>query len=216
MQRDQHWLLPLTGVIFAAILVVAIIILGEGQDATEKSAEEIAAYYQDNEDEQTIGSFLIGLAAVVFLFFAGWLRKVLREAEGPGGTLSAVAFAGAIVFAIGGATAATINLALADLADDIDPVALQAINAISWDYFIPFAVGMSAFLLATGISVLRHGALPKWLGWIAVVLGVAAYTPAGFFALIGGLLWILVVSVMLTVRARSAPGAPGAPGTPVT
>jgi hypothetical protein len=210
MQRDQHWLLPLTGVLFVALVVVAFILLGEGQDATKKSAQEIADFYQDNEDEQTIGSFLIGLAGVVFLFFAGWVRKVLRDAEGPGGTLSAVSFAGAIVFVTGAAIGATINLALADLSDDLDPVALQAINGISWDYFIPFAVGMSAFLLATGISAVRHAALPKWLGWIAIVLGVATYTPAGFFALLAGLAWILVASIMLTLRARSTPGTPAA------
>ena len=64
MQRDQHWLLPLTGLLFVALVVVAFILLGEGQDATEKSAEQIADFYQDNEDKQTIGSFLIGLAGV--------------------------------------------------------------------------------------------------------------------------------------------------------
>ena len=63
---------------------------------------------------------------------------------------------------------------------------MQAINAIDWDYFIPLAVGLSTFLLATGISAVRHGALPKWLGWVAIVLGIATYTPAGFFAFLAG------------------------------
>lgn len=122
--------------------------------------------------------------------------------------LSAVAFAGAIVFAVGAAVGATLHLALADTPDDIDPVAVQALNALDWDYFIPFAVRMSTLLLAAGISVVRHGALPKWLGWIAIVLVVAAYTPAGFFAFLAGGLWILVTSTLLTVRATAA-RAPG-------
>jgi hypothetical protein len=212
MQRSTAWVAPATGIVFIALVIVAIILVGEGQDATEKSAEEIAAFYQDNEDEQSIGAFVVGLASVFFLFFAGHLRRLLRDAEGPGGMLSAVSFAGAIVFVTGAAVVATINLALADLADDIDPVALQAINGITWDYYIPFVVGMTPFLFAAGLCAVRTGALPKWLGWIAIVLGVASYTPVGFFAFLLGLVWILVVSVMLTVRARSTPGAPGAPG----
>jgi hypothetical protein len=210
MQRSTAWVAPATGIVFIALVIIGFILVGDGQDATEKSAEEIAAFYQDNEDEQIIGSFVIGLSSVFFLFFAGSLRRLLRDAEGPGGMLSAVSFAGATVFVAGVSVVATINLALADLADDIDPVALQAINGISWDFYIPFVVGMVPFLLASGLCAVRTGALPKWLGWIAIILGVLSFTPAGFFTFLAGLVWILVVSILLTMRARSAPGTAAA------
>jgi hypothetical protein len=50
---------------------------------------------------------------------------------------------------------------------------------------------------------------------VAVLLGVVGFTPIGFVAFLGGGLWILVVSVMLTVRARALtqPPRPGGPGT---
>jgi hypothetical protein len=60
------------------------------------------------------------------------------------------------------------------------------------------------FLFSTGISIVRHAALPKWLGWIAILLGVLGVTPAGFLAFMGGGIWILVVSVMLALRTRAA------------
>ena len=215
MRRNNYsWLLPLTGVIGIALVVVGFIILGEGQDATDKTAQEIAQFYQDNEDSQSIGSFVIALSAVFFLFFAGYLRRVLRDAEGPGGSLSAVSFAGAVVFATAIGVGATINLALADLANNLDPVALQAINGISWDYYIPFVVGMVPFLVASGICIVRTEALPKWLGWVAIIVGVLNFTPVGFFAFLAGMVWILIVSIVLTLRARSAPAAPVVAGTP--
>jgi hypothetical protein len=216
MQRSTAWIAPATGIVFIALVVVCVILLGEGPDATKKTAQEVADFYQDNEDEQIIGSFLVGLASVFFLFFAGSLRRLLREAEGPDGMLSAVSFAGATVFVAGAAVVATINLALADLADDLDPVALQAINGITWDFYIPFIVGMAPFFFASGLCAVRTAALPKWLGWVAIVLGVVIVTPVGFFALLAGGVWILVVSILLTMRARGAPGAPAAPapGTP--
>ena len=60
------------------------------------------------------------------------------------------------------------------------------------------------FLIASGISIVRHGALPRWLGWVAIVLGVASATPAFFIAFLLAAIWILIVSVMLALRARPA------------
>jgi hypothetical protein len=81
-------------------------------------------------------------------------------------------------------------------------VALQAL----WDNdFIPLALGTEVFLISTGLSIVRHAALPKWLGWVALVLAVVGFTPIGFVAFGGAGLWIAVVSVMLAVRARPAP-----------
>jgi hypothetical protein len=202
-RTSSDWLGPATGIVFVVLLAITLILAGEGVDPAD-GAEEVLSYYSDNEDQVLISGFLGGLAAVFFLFFAGWLRKVLREAEGPGGALSAVSFAGAIIFAVGGAVASTLSIALAESFDDIDPTAFEAVNAIAYNWFIPFAVGFSTFLLATGISAVRHGALPSWLGWSAIVLGVATYTPAGFFAFVLGLVWVLVASVLLTMRARAA------------
>jgi hypothetical protein len=52
--------------------------------------------------------------------------------------------------------------------------------------FVPSALGTLVFLIPW-LSVLRHGALPKWLGWVALVLAVIAFTPIGFVAFIGAL-----------------------------
>ena len=52
-------------------------------------------------------------------------------------------------------------------------------------------------MLATGIGVVKSGILPKWLGWVAVAIGIVAATPAGFVAAIAAALWILVSSMML-------------------
>jgi hypothetical protein len=79
------------------------------------------------------------------------------------------------------------------------------------DFFFPLAIGASVFLLASGLAIVRSGALPSWLGWAALALGVVALTPGGFFAILLMLLWIVVVSVMLFQRG-SAPPAAGVPG----
>ncbi len=62
---------------------------------------------------------------------------------------------------------ATITFALADTIDKLQPAAVQALNALFNYDFLVFALGAQLFLLALGISLVRHGALPKWVGWIA-------------------------------------------------
>lgn len=210
MGKLSDWFPPFTGVIFVALFALVTILIGEGQDATEKTAEEIVDYYRDNETKEVIASIGIGLAAIFILFFGGWLRRLLRDAEGPDGILSAVAFGGAIVFSAAAAVAGSIHIALPDLADDIDPVALQAINGIDYDMFMLFPVGLGTMVIASGISAIRHGALPKWLAWAGIVVTVLFVTPAFFVGFVGMPVWILIVSIIGIARAREGGAAPAA------
>jgi hypothetical protein len=201
--RRQLWG-PLTGIAFIILAIVGGAIAGEPPDA-DSPVQEIIDHYRDNETSIMVGSF-IGVAAAVFLvFFAAYLRSLLNAAEGPGGMLSAVPLVGAAIVAVGLAIDTTIRIALAEAVDDIDPAAVQALQAL-WDNdFVPFALGTLLFLISMGLSIVRYGVLPRWLGWIALVLAVIGFTPIGFIAFIGAGLWILIVSVLLTLRARAAP-----------
>jgi hypothetical protein len=118
--------------------------------------------------------------------------------------LPLVAFIGFVVVAVGFAIDSTILIAMSEAADDIPASSMQALQAL-WDNdFVPIVLGVECFLWATGISVLRHGALPKWLGWVMIVLAIAGLTPIGFVAAIGSAVLVLVLSIMLALRARSA------------
>ena len=147
------------------------------------------------------------------MFFGGYLRKVFSAAEGQGGMLSALVLTGTAIMAVGAGIDMTISVALAEAADDIDPAAVQALQAL-WDNdFLPIAIGIEVLLLSAGLSIVRYGALPKWLGWVALALALVGATPIGFVAFPGGGLWVILVSIMLAVRARGA-AAPAGPATP--
>ena len=215
MRNDKEWLVPLTGVLFVILVILSFTIGGEPPDH-EEPVQEIVDHYVDNKDSVQFGAFLSALAGASFIFFFGYLRKVLRAAEGENGMLSLLAVIGAAIVATGAAIDGTISFALAEAADDVpdevDPVAIQALQVL-WDNdFLPFALGSFVLLIATGASIVRHGALPKWLGWVALVLGILSVTPVGFFAFLVVAVWILVLSVMLMMRARSGP-APAVPPT---
>jgi hypothetical protein len=52
----------------------------------------------------------------------------------------------------------------------------------------------------------HHGAL-RWLGWIALIAGVAVFTPLGFFALIIALIWIIAAGIVLAGWPPQATGS---------
>ncbi len=216
MRYKHEWLVPLTGVAFIVIVIVAFAIGGEPPEAKE-GGQKVIDHYVDNKDSVQISALLATIAGAALIFFFGYLRKVLRAAEGEHGMLSLVSFVGAAILATGIAIDSTIAFALAEAGDDIDPVAAQALEAL-WDNdFMPLALGLIVLLLASGLSIVRHGALPKWLGWIAIALGVISMTPVGFIGFIGAAPWILIVSVMLSMRARAsqAPSQDGPTGAAV-
>jgi hypothetical protein len=210
----KAWLAPLTGVAFVALVIIGGAVQGEPPGA-DAPAQELVSHYADNSDSIWVGALLISLGLASFIFFAGYLRRVLRGNEARPAALPSVVLAGATVLAVGGAIDSTISIALAEAAEDIDPVAVQALQAL-WDNdFLPLALGASVFLLAAGLSIIGSRALPAWLGWIAVALAIIGFTPVGFIAFLGAGIWILIVSVMLMLRERQetrpAPAQPPGP-----
>src|SRR4051812_3122314 len=124
MGKISRWFPPFTGLVFAVLVIAISILLGQGQDATKKTAEEVVNHYKDHSTRETIGAILIVYASTSMLFFGGWLRRLLRDAEGPDGILSSVAFGGAVAFSAGGPGAGPRPLALPGFAYRVNPGAL--------------------------------------------------------------------------------------------
>ncbi|HLM26509.1 MAG TPA: DUF4386 family protein [Thermoleophilaceae bacterium] len=203
MTRSREWLVPLTGVGFVLLGIVSFIVGGEPKSADDP-VREIVDYYVDNKDSIQASAFLGVAATLLLVFFGAYLRRVLRAAAPEREILSLVSVLGLVVIAVAFAIDTTILIALSEAADDIDPVAVQSLQAL-WDNdFVPLVLGVLMFLWATGLAVIRTGALPKWLGWVMIVLGVVALTPIGFAAAIGAAILVVVLSILLSVRVRSA------------
>ena len=205
---NKERLLPLTGLLFVVLLILSFVIGGEPPDADDP-VQEIIDHYVDNDDAIWASTIVGGLAVVSLLFFASYLRKLFAAAEGPGhGVLSALVLTGATIMAVGAGIDMTISVSLVEAVEDIDPAAVQALQAL-WDNdFMPVAIGIVVLLLSSGLSIVKYGALPKWLGWIAIVIAVIGMTPIGFFAFPLGGIWVIITSILLAVRA----GRPTAPG----
>lgn len=203
-------LVSLTGVLFVVLTLASFIVGGEPPDADDPIGE-VVEFWVDNDAQNMIGSVLEGLAAVSLLFFAASLRRSLRRAEDGGGILSVAALAGGIVAAAGIGVDASIRFAAADLADEIDPVVTQTLNALWSSFFFPMVIGLATLVLATSLSALRSRIIPVWLAWIGFLIVVVFFTPAGFVAFIASGLWILIVSILLWRRESASVDPTAAP-----
>jgi hypothetical protein len=195
---------PLTGVLFLVLVIVAVIVGGESP-AADDSVEKVLDYFKGDRDSAIAASIILGSATVPFLWFAGVLRAVLAAAEGPPARLANTALAGAVLTAAGINMLAGFNFSAADSVNDVSPEVTQTLSVLQSDFFLPVLFGVAVFMLASGLAIVRFGALPAWVGWVALVLGVAALTfsPASFFATILMIIWIAAVGVMLFMRGRT-------------
>lgn len=208
MKEKTGRLTPLAGVGVLVFLFVGFALTGDAPDATKKPAGEVAKFYADQGDGVFVGLILIGFGLTLFVFFASYLRQVLGAAPGEDGVLPRVAIAGVVIIAAGFSFDSTLILTLHEGAEDIGPAGVQALSVLYQNDFIPMATGMFMFLVGVGVPILRTGALPKWIGVVALLLAVISFTPIGFVGFVGGGVLVAVMGVVMALRAGREPRAP--------
>jgi hypothetical protein len=195
---------PVTGIVFAALLAVSILVGGStpNSDATGKA---VIDFYKANKGSQNASAIFGAIAVIFFVFFGVTLFNRLRTRLA-GSPLPVAGLVGVSLIAIGAGIFSGLTLCLTDVPDKIDPSAAQALNVLNNDLFAPFVLGIAVFLIANGLAIARGGTLPRWLGWIGIVIGLTGLTPLGFVAFFGSGLWVLVVSIIMLVgNLRAAP-----------
>jgi hypothetical protein len=220
MEADRmYWdrLGAATGIGFVVLFVVAFIIGGQpGVD------QDVVEFFVANRRQLLTQAYLYGLSMVFLIWFLGSVRSHLRLSEGGTGRLSAVSFAGGIIFVTVLVVSGIVNTALADgIARFSDPETTRALyalvvlaNDVNW---FPMAV----FTGAATLVAFRHNALPRWLAWfsaavalssligaLAIVVDTGPFSSAGVFSDIVGLLlfllWLVLLSIVLIQKAGRA------------
>jgi hypothetical protein len=205
-------LAPLTAIPFGVLVVTAILINSSTTPDPKASGASVIAYYQAHGSDSKTADFIFIFAFIFFLFFAGSLRAHLRRSQE---ALSALVLVAATLLVAGLGIFSGIDLSLSDQPSRLTPAAAQALNLLNNDMFFLIIAGGCVFGISAGLAILRGAALPKWLGWLAIVIGIVSATPAGFFAFLAAMIWSLIVGILLYVRggpvtAAPAPSAPAA------
>jgi hypothetical protein len=221
--RDDSWAPygAAAGAIAIALYVVGSLVIGTPPDF-DASGAKVAAYLDEHRTRIQVGTAVHAAWTPLFVWFLATVASLAR-AGGPGARRAgAIAYGCGLVFIalfLVDVTALTVgalrpeNMAAA-------PELAAALHDVSW-----LAMGMAAFfvsgvLACFAVLALRDKAIwPEWLGWLAIIAGLAyalrvgtLFTTEGPFAADGVLglwvpviaagSWIVVGSVVLTLKVR--------------
>jgi hypothetical protein len=170
--------LLLAGVAPLLLGLAGLIVLEGPADRPElnQSPAVILSYF-GKQDTVILGSFLLTLAALAFIWFAGSLRAVLRRKEGGEGRLSAIAFGGAVVAGVFMLAMPAANLVGALLVEQLSATQAQTFYFLGDVFLYPAAMGAAVFVGATALVALRTTLLPRWAAWLSLALGVWLVIP---------------------------------------
>jgi hypothetical protein len=174
------------------ILVVVTLVVGGSTPGSDDSAE-VAAFYDEHQVRQFVVTFLLAATVPFLVLFAVGLAERL----GDGRRWGQVTVAGAILAGSAILTTAAIHFALLDAADRNAAEPIPALSALDGSTWVAFDAGFGVMMLGAGGLLVNAGAR-RWLGGIALVLGIALFVPfADFVALLGTLVWIVVATIAL-------------------
>jgi hypothetical protein len=208
MSNTLRRLAPLTGIPFAILLAYTFFGTPSTPDVKDTGAQ-VLAHYQAHHSSHIAGDLAGAVSVVFFLFFISSLRTYFKGHEGGDG-LSMAAFAGGIFIAMGGAVFTSLDFALASDRNHLTPAGANVLNVLSNDFFFPFEIGLIVFSLCIGLTILNTATLPKWLGWVMIVIGIVAFSPVGFFGFFVILIWSVIVAIL--IYRRTGPASAGAAG----
>ena len=213
------------GIVFVVLYVVGLLMIAGAvpknadkspfKDNPVKLAALWRAYYNDSGHRWTIiiAVYILLAAAIAFVVFGIDLRERL-EASGAH-TTAVLVLAGAIIFAVATAIGA---LALGWIPGSKQfgdvPIPNGELNYLGSQLgygimLLPGGAAIALTLIAGGFGGARSGALPGWLGWAGVVIGVLLFFVAAIFIpLILLVLWVLIASIVMLRRPVAAPAAP--------
>jgi hypothetical protein len=183
------------------------LVTAPGEDFLAEPSE-VADYYVDNSGRVIVAEIIGGFAIFAFFWFVGAVRNRLRVPETPEGGLPALAFGGGIAAATLVLVANSATMAGAFRAEEdgqIDPAAAAALNDTS-SLIIGIAapVALAVFVAATGIVSIATGVLPRWLGWLSLLLALGFLIPyISFLFWVPFAVCVLVVSVLLYLRQEA-------------
>src|SRR3984893_9702197 len=199
------------GIVFFVSLVILIALMPLSHSIPEPAFDAPSSAFLAYAKSEADLPFALSLVGVLGLFgfalFAAALTVRFRVSDNRSNVASTLVLLAAGIFIVlglaelGFATAQTFRRA------DLDATGASILFGLSNGIFVVSWSAIAAFLAASSFAALSTRALPRWLGWPALVIGIAMFLAGAaplsaiwFFPYFLFLVWVLATSVVLLVR----------------
>jgi hypothetical protein len=208
----------LGGALFVVLMVVGSIFSFSGQPDSTKADDVLARYWSDggHRNKSHVGWILVAVGILAFLWFVAALKRRVQDHD-PDGFLAGLVGIGGTVYAVCTLVAFSLEEGIKTMSDDtykhqVYPGFVHAADDAGWVIHAAGGVGIGALIIATSIAAMRAGRIPGWLGVVSIIAGVISLALIIFFPIFLMLLWVLVTSIAMFIRAgrTAAPAAPPA------
>ena len=188
-------LLPLTGIVFAVLAMAGNLTIDAFPD-TDAPVGKLTSYYADHHTQIGRGGLLLGYSVVFFALFGVALWSRVRRSAPP--VVTATVLIGTALVSANMLTSADTYYTLGQIGGQ-SATTVQALQA--WHIAgSAGGAGADSIVLLLGIAAagILARALPRWLGWTALVLAVMHFTPFGFLAFLLFYVWAVAAGIALT------------------
>lgn len=195
---------PAAGLLFFALIFTGLLV--HGYPAVRPTNAQLANWLANvNASKFRFGVYVEAIAIVLFVPFAVWLYGHVRQGARDSSAPATAMLMGAGIWV---ALTLPINeswLGLVDQARSVDIRVAQTVVSINQAMYDMTGIVLGVILIAAGVAALRGGAMWRWAGWAAVLIGVVQVVmaalgidtgPTGLLAY----LWILGVAAYYTFR----------------
>jgi len=193
---------PASGVL-AGVLVAIAFFASPNSPGDNATGAQVITWYGSHHTADFVFDLIGGLAVLFLVLFAVALARQVRTGDR---WLAHGALAGAVFGGVGFLTSIGFDTVLAQDHNHLTTASAQTLNLLENDFFLPILVGFALFGILTGLAVVAGRILPKWMGWVMFVFGLACLAgPIGFFGTLATILWVLVAGIWMVKQGPPVP-----------
>lgn len=213
--RSRFSRLPaLTGLAYVLLVFLGSAVIGgtsgPGRHSLDAAESDVSEYIRDSDVTRVwVGEYVAVVGYALFVLFAAYVWSAVRRGGESDWRDSAVVGPALIYVALAMIGTACLAPVLNRTSDARDAARFLDLRSVLFAVaFLFFAM----WLIGVGARSLRTRALPAWLGWSALMIGVLQFVGTAFASLdpgftgaptFAGFLWVAIVSVLLARRGQT-------------
>jgi hypothetical protein len=204
---------PGLGVVGIVLWAIAFA-FGSGAPDTEDSDAAIRSWFasESHQDSQLAAFFLFAVGTLCVVAFYGALRERLADAEPSPARISQLAFGAGLLSAAFEMIAVIAFVAPSFVASDTSsadvlPSTFRILSDMGYSAWVFGTMVGAVAVWATSAIALRSGVLPRWFGWLGIVVGIVQLFAILFVPILVYWAWIAIASILLVLRASPTSAA---------
>jgi hypothetical protein len=200
--RDRGGWIHTVGAIGAILVPAAILISFFTSSDSGDTAAELIAYAKDNSTE-IWWLQIAGLAAPILIgLFVASLWTRLRSASESYRALTLIGGTLFVAFLAVGTTLWAAPLIDTDSLTDAGAEAYLAFDDAGWVLLGLAGISIGIMIVAVSLAALELGLIPKWAGWVSVLLGVVSLATIVAVGIFAWAVWLIAAGAFLLVEGR--------------